>query len=214
MFCKYCGVTIANDSKFCHNCGRDLFSADSGTVINQRIDTPVAASVNTATNNVSAQPVRNYAQQTGGAAYNNAQQTGGVAYNNVQQTGGVAYNNIPQTGGTAYNNIPQTGGVAYNNVPQTGGVAYNNVPQNGGVYSNIPAGSVVYNTLPGRDMTGINTNAAKRKPRPDIRVYDGFFFRHLDKKNEFLLKVGAAVIALWTAAAVVMIFFPQCTNLL
>lgn len=191
MFCKYCGVNISDDSKFCHSCGRDLTSTESKTVINQRLDTPAAASVYPTTNDVYAQPAGNYAQQTGG----------------------TVYNNIPQSG-TVYNNTPQTGGVTYNSTPQTGGVTYNSIPQNGGAYNNVPQGSVVYNTLPGRGVTGINTNAVKMIQRPDIRVCDGFFFRHLDKKNAFLLKLGAAVIALWTAAAVVMIFFPQCSNLL
>jgi RNA polymerase subunit RPABC4/transcription elongation factor Spt4 len=190
MFCKYCGVTISNDSVFCHNCGRELFVEEGKSIINQRLDNTAAASVNTAAPKVNAQPAQSYA----------VHRNGETTYNNLPQ-GGVAYNNIPTSGGT-YDNTVQ-GGVAYNNTVQ-GGVAYNNVPQ----------GSVVYNTLPGRDMTGINTNAAKVAQRPDIRVCDGFFFRHLDKKNEFLLKLGAAVIALWTAAAVVMIFFPQYTNLL
>jgi hypothetical protein len=49
--------------------------------------------------------------------------------------------------------------------------------------------------------------------RPDVKVYDGFFFRHVGRLNKIMLSLAAAVIALWTAIAVVTAVFPQYTNL-
>jgi nitrate/TMAO reductase-like tetraheme cytochrome c subunit len=49
--------------------------------------------------------------------------------------------------------------------------------------------------------------------RPDVKVYDGFFFRHVGRLNKIMLSLAAAVIALWTAVAVVMAVFPQYTHL-